>query len=127
MGEGPRAAEDLGEITPEVDALRKRFGLPGMRILQFAFGGAVEERFQPHTFDHNCVAYTGTHEYNATFTLALGSGIGAGQTLIVPMTFQYERVNPAPSGTFTYALTITLRLPDGTDRIITGALTVSYA
>lgn len=59
-------AEDLGEITPAVDALRERFRLPGMRILQFAFGGAVEKRFLPHTFDRNCVAYTGTHDNDTT-------------------------------------------------------------
>lgn len=62
----PVIAEDLGEITPAVDDLRERFGLPGMRILQFAFGGAVEERFLPHNFDRNCVAYTGTHDNDTT-------------------------------------------------------------
>jgi 4-alpha-glucanotransferase len=58
-------AEDLGVITPEVEALRLQFGLPGMRILQFAFGGAVEERFLPYNYDRNTVVYTGTHD-NAT-------------------------------------------------------------
>jgi 4-alpha-glucanotransferase len=62
LGGLPIIAEDLGFITPEVDALRERFGLPGMRILQFAFGGAVEPRFRPHRFDRNVVAYTGTHD-----------------------------------------------------------------
>ncbi|MFL5339874.1 MAG: 4-alpha-glucanotransferase [Gemmataceae bacterium] len=62
----PIFAEDLGFITPEVDALRERFGLPGIRLLQFAFGGAVEERFLPHRFTRNLVAYTGTHDNDTT-------------------------------------------------------------
>ena len=66
LGEVPIIAEDLGFITPGVDALRTGFGLPGMRILQFAFGGAVEPRFRPHRFDRNTVAYTGTHDNDTT-------------------------------------------------------------
>lgn len=66
LGDLPMIAEDLGEITPEVDALRLAFGLPGMRILQFAFGGAIEDRFLPHSYDRNCVVYTGTHDNDTT-------------------------------------------------------------
>jgi 4-alpha-glucanotransferase len=66
LGGLPFIAEDLGVITPQVDALRERFGLPGMRIVQFAFGGAVEQRFLPHTYDHNCAVYTGTHDNDTT-------------------------------------------------------------
>jgi 4-alpha-glucanotransferase len=66
LGPLPIIAEDLGFITPEVDALRTRFGLPGMRILQFAFGGAVEPRFRPHRFAPDAVAYTGTHDNDTT-------------------------------------------------------------
>ena len=62
----PFIAEDLGIITPPVEELRARFGLPGMRVLQFAFGGAVEDRFLPHGFDRNVVAYTGTHDNDTT-------------------------------------------------------------
>jgi 4-alpha-glucanotransferase len=62
----PIIAEDLGIVTPEADALRERFGLPGMRVLQFAFGGAVEDRFLPHCFDRNTAAYTGTHDNDTT-------------------------------------------------------------
>jgi 4-alpha-glucanotransferase len=65
-GRLPIIAEDLGVITPEVEALRDRFGLPGMKILQFAFGGATEDRFLPHTYEHNCVVYTGTHDNDTT-------------------------------------------------------------
>ncbi len=66
LGGLPLIAEDLGFITPEVDALRERFGLPGMRILQFAFGGAVESRFLPHNLARNVVAYTGPHDNDTT-------------------------------------------------------------
>lgn len=66
LGSLPLIAEDLGVITPPVDALRRQFGLPGMRILQFAFGGAQEDRFFPHHFDRHTVVYTGTHDNETT-------------------------------------------------------------
>jgi 4-alpha-glucanotransferase len=66
LGGLPLIAEDLGFITPEVDQLRERFGLPGMRILQFAFGGAVETRFLPHNLSRDVVVYTGTHDNDTT-------------------------------------------------------------
>jgi 4-alpha-glucanotransferase len=66
LGGLPLIAEDLGVITPEVEALRERFGLPGMRILQFAFGGATEARFLPHNHERNTVVYTGTHDNDTT-------------------------------------------------------------
>lgn len=70
-------------------------------------------------------AYTATYEYNATFTYA--GGVASGQNLLFPMSFQYQRLSGASSkATFNYTLTITLRLPDGTDRIMTGALTVAF-
>jgi 4-alpha-glucanotransferase len=64
----PIVAEDLGEITPEVYALRDRFGFPGMKILQFAFDDSCNPNsFQPHTYRNpNCVVYTGTHDNNTT-------------------------------------------------------------
>ncbi|MGL4618088.1 MAG: 4-alpha-glucanotransferase, partial [Chroococcidiopsis sp.] len=68
LGHLPIIAEDLGTITPEVEALRDRFELPGMKILQFAFGdGAqVEKRFLPFSYPRNCVVYTGTHDNDTT-------------------------------------------------------------
>jgi 4-alpha-glucanotransferase len=66
LGKLPFIAEDLGIITPEVEALRDRFRLPGMRILQFAFGGAPEARFLPHNYERNTVVYTGTHDNDTT-------------------------------------------------------------
>ena len=59
----PLVAEDLGAVTPEVKALRDRFGLPGMRVLQFAFGDdASAPDFLPHSYPRRTVAYTGTHD-----------------------------------------------------------------
>ena len=58
----PIIAEDLGIITPKVDALRLGFGLPGMKVLQFAFGGGPHHKYLPHTYEPNCVVYTGTHD-----------------------------------------------------------------
>jgi 4-alpha-glucanotransferase len=58
----PVIAEDLGVITPDVEALRDAFGFPGMRVLHFAFGGDADHPFLPHNYIPNCVAYTGTHD-----------------------------------------------------------------
>jgi 4-alpha-glucanotransferase len=66
LGELPLIAEDLGVITPEVEALRDTFDFPGMKILQFAFGGDKKSEFLPHTFRRNCVVYTGTHDNETT-------------------------------------------------------------
>jgi 4-alpha-glucanotransferase len=63
----PFVAENLGVITPEVEALRERFGLPGMAILQFAFGSDPQApAFRPHNYPRNLVAYTGTHDNDTT-------------------------------------------------------------
>ncbi|MBC8029888.1 MAG: 4-alpha-glucanotransferase [Pyrinomonadaceae bacterium] len=62
LGELPLIAEDLGVITPEVDALRDAFGFPGMRVLQFGFSGDLENIHLPHNYPENTVAYTGTHD-----------------------------------------------------------------
>ncbi len=58
----PIIAEDLGMITPDVIELRDKFRLPGMRILQFAFGEGEGNHFLPHHYVPNCVAYAGTHD-----------------------------------------------------------------
>jgi 4-alpha-glucanotransferase len=58
----PLLAEDLGIITEDVQALRDRFELPGMRILQFGFAEDSNHAFLPHNYVRNCVAYTGTHD-----------------------------------------------------------------
>jgi 4-alpha-glucanotransferase len=66
LGELPIIAEDLGVITPDVVALREAFGFPGMRILQFAFGGDTKNTDLPHNYERNAAAYTGTHDNDTT-------------------------------------------------------------
>jgi 4-alpha-glucanotransferase len=66
LGSLPIIAEDLGVITPDVEALRQRFEFPGMRILQFAFGGASNNHFLPHNHAPDTVVYTGTHDNDTT-------------------------------------------------------------
>ena len=62
LGELPLVAEDLGVITPDVVALRRRFGLPGMRVLQFGFDGEPDNPHLPRNYTPDTVAYTGTHD-----------------------------------------------------------------
>ncbi|MFE1745706.1 4-alpha-glucanotransferase [Coleofasciculus sp. H7-2] len=66
LGKLPILAEDLGVITPEVEALRDKFGFPGMKILQFAFGSDSGNGFLPFNYPRNCVVYTGTHDNDTT-------------------------------------------------------------
>jgi len=66
FGNLPIIAEDLGLITPEVEALRDRFEFPGMKILQFAFNSGPDEPFLPFNYERNCVVYTGTHDNDTT-------------------------------------------------------------
>ncbi len=61
----PVIAEDLGVITPAVDALRDEFALPGMKVLQFAWSGP-DNAFLPHEHAPNCVVYSGTHDNDPT-------------------------------------------------------------
>lgn len=63
--EPPIIAEDLGIITDDVRALRDKFGLPGMKILQFAFEDE-DSNYLPYNQPYNCVCYTGTHDNDTT-------------------------------------------------------------
>ena len=63
LGQLPIVAENLGQITPEVEALRRRYGLPGMEVLQFRM---AEEGFSLSDIGENCVCYTGTHDNDTT-------------------------------------------------------------
>jgi len=66
-GQLPVVAEDLGLITDEVRALLKATGFPGMKVLQFAFGGGPDNPYLPHNYlDPNYVVYTGTHDNDTT-------------------------------------------------------------
>jgi len=77
LGGLPIIAEDLGVITPDVVELREKFQLPGMRILQFAFGGDETHYFLPHNYVPNSVAYTGTHDNDTS--VGWWSSLSAGE------------------------------------------------
>ena len=66
LGPLPLVAEDLGMITPEVDALRLEQGMPGMKVLQFGFGDKGAHIHLPQHFAPATVAYTGTHDNDTT-------------------------------------------------------------
>jgi 4-alpha-glucanotransferase len=71
LGRLPIVAEDLGVITAEVEDLRDRYGLPGMKVLQFLVSG---EKFDPASIPPNCVCYTGTHDNDTTLGWYRGGG-----------------------------------------------------
>ena len=90
LGALPLVAENLGVITPEVEALRRRFGLPGMAILQFAFGDDPQApSFRPHRWERDLVAYSGTHDNDTT--LGWWTGQGPGQSTRTPESVARER------------------------------------
>jgi 4-alpha-glucanotransferase len=62
LGDLPIIAEDLGVITPDVVEIRDRCGFPGMKVVQFAFGGDPDDPYLPHNYQPHCVVYTGTHD-----------------------------------------------------------------
>jgi 4-alpha-glucanotransferase len=66
LGKLPILAEDLGVITPEVEALRDQFEFPGMKIIHFAFGSDPGNGYLPYNYPNNCVVYTGTHDNDTT-------------------------------------------------------------
>ena len=66
LGSLPIIAEDLGVITPDVEELRDGLGFPGMKVLQFAFGGDPADQYLPHNYPRNCVVYSGTHDNDTT-------------------------------------------------------------
>jgi 4-alpha-glucanotransferase len=75
LGELPIVAENLGVITPEVEAIRHEFGYPGMSLLQFAFGNDPQgPSFRPHNYARELVAYTGGHDNDTTVGWWASSG-----------------------------------------------------
>lgn len=66
LGPLPLVAEDLGDITPPVESMRRHAGFPGMRVLQFAFDGDARNPHRPHNHRTDVVVYTGTHDNNTT-------------------------------------------------------------
>ncbi len=90
LGTLPFVAENLGVITPGVETLRRRFGFPGMSILQFAFGRDPQApTFMPHNYERDLVAYTGTHDNDTV--LGWWSGEGAGDSTRTPDDVLAER------------------------------------
>jgi len=76
LGDLPIVAENLGVITPEVEALRERFGFPGMAVLQFGFGSDPQAPdFRPHNYPRERVAYSGTHDNDTTVGWWASSGL----------------------------------------------------
>lgn len=66
LGDLPIIAEDLGDLTPNVTSLLDALGFPGMRVMQFGFGGDLNDIHLPHNYSRNLVAYTATHDSNTT-------------------------------------------------------------
>ena len=77
LGDLAILAENLGVITPEVEAIRHRFGFPGMAVLQFAFGTDPQAPdFRPHNYPRDLIAYTGTHDNDTTVGWWTSTGEG---------------------------------------------------
>jgi 4-alpha-glucanotransferase len=90
LGDLPIIAENLGVITPEVEAIRDEFGFPGMAILQFAFGNDPQApTFKPHNYVRDLVAYTGTHD-NDTAVGWWNSGPGGSTRTIEDVEKEHE-------------------------------------
>lgn len=90
LGELPIVAENLGVITPEVEAIRRQFGFPGMSLLQFAFGNDPQgPSFRPHNYERALVAYTGGHDNDTT--LGWWNSSGAGDSTRTPDDVRRER------------------------------------
>lgn len=90
LGELPIVAENLGLITPEVEALRKQLGFPGMAVLQFAFGsGTPDSEFLPHNYCRNLLVYTGTHDNDTT--VGWWNSTGEADSTRLPEEVQRER------------------------------------
>jgi 4-alpha-glucanotransferase len=90
LGELPLVAENLGVITPEVEAIRAEFGFPGMSILQFAFGNDPQgPGFRPHNYPREIVSYTGTHDCDTT--VGWWTSEGPGDSTRTPGDIRRER------------------------------------
>jgi 4-alpha-glucanotransferase len=90
LGELPLVAENLGVITPAVEAIRAEFGFPGMTILQFAFGSDPQApTFRPHNYPREVVAYTGTHDCDTT--VGWWTSAGRGESTRSPEDIRRER------------------------------------
>jgi 4-alpha-glucanotransferase len=90
FGDLPIIAENLGVITPEVESIRERFRLPGMAILQFAFGKDPQgPSFRPHNYSRELATYTGTHDNDTT--VGWWNSSGASDSTRTPADVSEER------------------------------------
>jgi 4-alpha-glucanotransferase len=94
LGEIPLVAEDLGLITDDVRALRDRFALPGMVVLQFAFDGKPDNPHLPANHVENSVAYTGTHDNDTT--VGWWAGLDDGARRFVQQSLGADGTAPIP-------------------------------
>jgi 4-alpha-glucanotransferase len=106
-GPGTLVAEDLGVITPEVESLRLEAGLPGMKVLQFAFDGAADNPYLPEHHGEQSVVYTGTHDNDTT--MGWWDSLGADDRAIV-RSHLIDPDEPMPWALIHLALSSTARL-----------------
>lgn len=93
LGPLPIIAEDLGLITPAVEALRHQLGAPGMKVLQFAFGPDENAKiYLPHNYPHDCVVYTGTHDNDTTLGWFHTQPDDEGRVTAADLTAERQRV-----------------------------------
>ncbi len=109
FGDLPLVAEDLGIITPEVEALRDANALPGMKVLHFAFGGGADNIYLPHHHVPNAVVYTGTHDNNTTLGWFQELDEGTRRHLFAYLGGTQESI-PLPEGLVRVALASVARL-----------------
>jgi 4-alpha-glucanotransferase len=109
LGILPIIAEDLGVITQDVLRLRESFGFPGMKILQFSFEGDTENGDYPHTYGHNSVVYTGTHDNDTCMGwYSAASKVARRRALLYlngkPKSFAWDMIRQAWSSTADIAI-----------------------
>ena len=111
MGRLPLCAEDLGAIDDEVVALRDGAGLPGMRILHYAFGSGAGNPHLPHNHPEGCIAYPGNHDNDTS--------LGWWRTLdararVAVVTSALDNLGKGAAGSATQAMNAVLGLPETT-------------
>jgi 4-alpha-glucanotransferase len=125
-------AEDLGIITPEVNALREKFDLAGMKIMQFAFSGEADNPYLPENHEVNSVVYTGTHDNDTT--VGWEKSLDENQRALVCETLKIDESENIPEGLMRCTLNSVAKLAilpmqdilelDGTHRMNTPGTTV---
>ena len=96
LGDLPVIVEDLGFITPEVNKMKKKFGFPGMKILQFSFDEKTPMKSRPDDYEKHCVMYTGTHDNDTLLGWYRGL-IQSKNTRVLKMLEKYYGINNSMS------------------------------